>query len=216
MTDTNLTNILTNTTPTVDTPAEPPKLPVRITPTTVKDGFKQIQTVINTTPDGLWGKKSAAALKEALTEGVIIPVTANITLNELLASQTATRLNIDNMPDAKILFNLIESAIHLWQPTREILGKPILITSGYRSPVLNAKIGGSPNSAHKYGYAIDFSCPSFGNTRQIVAFLTLEFRKRGIKFDQLILEYPRNPNSWVHLGYKNATGDQRKQTFTIA
>lgn len=193
-----------------------PEPVIRITPKTVKDGIKQIQATIKTTPDGIWGKKSAAALKDALSNGVIIPVTADITLNELLASQTATRLNIDNMPDAKILTNLVESAIFLWQPTRDILGQPIVITSGYRSPLLNSRIGGSVNSAHKFGYAIDFSCPAFGNTRQVVAFLIKEFRKRGMRFDQLILEYPRNPNSWVHLGYKNANGRQRKQAFTIA
>lgn len=198
---------------TQDTPKPEP---IRIAPKTVKDGIKQIQTAINTIPDGIWGKKSATALKEALSDGVVIPVTANITLNELLASQTATRLNIDNMPDTKILTNLVESAIFLWQPTCDILGKPILITSGYRSPILNSRIGGSVNSAHKFGYAIDFSCPSFGSTRQVVAFLTKEFKKRGIKFDQLILEYPKNPNSWVHLGYKNANGSQRRQIFTIA
>lgn len=193
-----------------------PEPVIRITPKTVKDGIKQIQTAIKTTPDGIWGKKSAAALKDALSNGVIIPVTADITLNELLASQTATRLNIDNMPDAKILNNLVESAIFLWQPTRDILGQPIIITSGYRSPLLNSRIGGSANSAHKFGYAIDFSCPAFGNTRQVVAFLIKAFKRRGIRFDQLILEYPRNPNSWVHLGYKNANGSQRKQAFTIA
>ncbi|STZ55612.1 Zinc D-Ala-D-Ala carboxypeptidase precursor [Moraxella lacunata] len=142
--------------------------------------IKEIQTAIGTTPDGIWGEKSKSALRQALKEGVKIPITANITLNELLASQTATRYNIDNMPNAQVLANLIESAVNLWQPARDILGHPIFITSGYRCLTLNRRIGGAKNSAHLHGYAIDFSCPAFGNTRAVVKHLADEFKKRGI------------------------------------
>lgn len=178
--------------------------------------IKKIQTIIGATPDGIWGEKSKTALRTALTKGVVIPITANITLNELLASQTATRRGIDNTPDAKVLNNLIDSAVNLWQPARDILGHPIIITSGYRCYNLNRRIGGAKASAHLYGYAIDFSCPNFGSTRQVVEHLSSELKKRGIKFDQCILEYPKSPNSWVHLGYKRSNGGQRGQVFTIA
>lgn len=180
--------------------------------------IKEIQTTIGTPADGVWGEKSINALRTALTKGTVIPITTNITLNELLASQTATRHNIDNMPNAQILANLIESSVNLWQPAREILGHPIVITSGYRSPTLNKRIGGAKNSAHKSGFAIDFSCPNFGNTRAVVAYLQKEFKARGIAYDQLILEYPQSPNSWVHLGYKNVVKaqSQRGSSFTIA
>lgn len=179
--------------------------------TTIKD----IQTAIETMPDGVWGEKSETALRVALSKGVVIPITKNITLNELLASQTATRHNIDNMPNAQVLANLIESAVKLWQPARDILGQPIIITSGYRCPTLNRKIGGAKSSAHMFGRAIDFSCPSFGNTRAVVKHLANEFKKRGIKFDQCILEYPQSPNSWVHLGHKHVDDSQRGQVFRI-
>lgn len=177
--------------------------------------IKKIQTIIGTTPDGIWGEKSKTALRTALTKGVVIPITANITLNELLASQTATRRGIDNTPDAKVLNNLIESAVNLWQPARDILGHPIFITSGYRSPRLNSAIGGAKNSAHLHGLAIDFRAPTFGTTRHIVAHLTKELKKRGIKYDQIILEYPNSTGSWVHLGYKHPSGSQRGQEFRI-
>ena len=180
--------------------------------TTIKD----IQTQIGTTPDGIWGNKSISALRKALSDGMVIPITKNITLNELLASQTATRHKIDNMPNGRVLQNLIDSAVNLWQPARDILGHPIIITSGYRCYNLNRRIGGAKTSAHQYGYAIDFSCPNFGNTRQVVKHLSNELKKRGIKFDQCILEYPQSPNSWVHLGYKRSNGGQRGQVFTIA
>lgn len=177
--------------------------------------IKEIQTIIGAKPDGVWGQKSIDALRTALTNGVEIPITANITLNELLASQTAARLGIDNMPNAKVLINLIESSVNLWQPMRDILGQPIFITSGYRCPKLNSRIGGAKNSAHLHGLAIDFRSPTFGTTRQIVAHLQKEFAKRGIKFDQLILEYPNSTGSWVHLGYKKHDGSQRNSKFQI-
>lgn len=180
--------------------------------TTIKD----IQSQIGAAADGVWGEKSKQALREAMKKGQVIPITANITLNELLASQTAIRHNIDNMPSQAVLEHLIESATKLWQVARDILGHPIYISSGYRCPPLNAKVGGAKNSAHLHGYAIDFVCPAFGNTRQVAKHLATEFKKRGLKFDQAIIEYPQSPNSWVHLGYKKSDGLQRGQLFTIA
>ncbi|MCG7411081.1 D-Ala-D-Ala carboxypeptidase family metallohydrolase [Moraxella nonliquefaciens] len=177
--------------------------------------IKQIQTAIGTTPDGIWGNQSIHALRVALSKGVVIPITKNMTLNELLASTKAREYNIDNMPSQSVLEHLIDSAINLWQPARDILGYPITITSGYRCDKLNTKVNGSKNSAHLYGYAIDFVCPAFGNTRAVVKHLADEFKKRGIKFDQCILEYPQSPNSWVHLGYKRSNGGQRGQVFRI-
>ncbi|OOR90228.1 peptidase M15 [Moraxella caviae] len=177
--------------------------------------IKDIQQKIGTTPDGKWGEQSKKALRKALADGMVIQITPNITLNELLASQTASRNRIDNMPDHATLQNLIDSAENLWQPARDILGQPIRITSGYRSPALNKRIGGASNSAHKHGFAIDFSCPAFGVPAKIVPFLVREFKKRGIKFDQAIIEYPKRPNSWVHLAYKHPSGRQRQSSFTI-
>lgn len=180
--------------------------------TTIKD----IQVIIGATPDGIWGEKSKTALRQALKDGVKIPITANITLNELLASKKVREYNIDNTPNQDVLKHLIESSVKLWQPARDILGYPITITSGYRCDELNKKVNGSKNSAHLYGYAIDFVCPSFGNTSKVVGHLADEFKKRGIGFDQCILEYPNSTNSWVHLGYKHPNGSQRARVFTIS
>lgn len=177
--------------------------------------LSDLQREIGVLPDGVWGPKSATALREKLKDGVVIQITKNISLNELLASQTASRHGIDNVPDGKVLQNLIDSSNHLWQHIRDHLGKPIRISSGYRCEKLNSKVGGAKNSAHKYGYAIDFTCPDYGNTRKIVSVLGDFLRETQLPFDQLILEYPQSPNSWVHLGYKTSDGRQRKSSFTI-
>ena len=50
-----------------------------------------------------------------------------------------------------------------WRMLGQSFGnKPVLISSGYRSPKLNKAIGGSSTSAHMSGLAADFSCPGFG------------------------------------------------------
>lgn len=183
---------------------------------TTIDKIKEIQTLIDTPADGIFGEKSKQALREALKKGVVIPITANITLNELLASQKARQYNIDNMPGHAVLCNLIESSVNCWQVARDILGVPIRITSGYRCPKLNKRVGGVGNSSHLHGLAIDFQAPQFGNNRKIVEKLSKEFKRCGVKFDQAIIEKPNSPNAWVHLGYKKWDGSQRCSTFTIA
>lgn len=141
-----------------------------------------------------------------------VKLSNNFWLSELTVSQTATRHGIDNTPSTAELKNLKESCENLWQPVREILDKPMLISSGYRSPAVNAKVGGSRTSAHCYGYAIDFTCPSFGTPLEIARFLSKELPKRGILYDQIIMEFGR----WVHLAYKNGAGEQRGKNTTAA
>ena len=141
-------------------------------------------------------------------------ITANFHMSELIHSNTAVNRGIKNTPSALHKKNLIEATKNLFQPTRDLLGAAMLISSGYRSPALNRVVGGSSSSAHSYGLAIDFTCPSFGNPRKIASYLVAEFKKRGIKFDQLILEFPDSGSSWIHLGYKSPSNSQRNQVLT--
>lgn len=177
--------------------------------------IKHIQSQIGTAADGVWGDKSKQALKLAINDGKIITITKNISLNELLASNTAKRHNIDNTPNQTILQNLIDASVNLYQPVREILGVPMIISSGYRCPALNAKVGGSATSAHMSGFAIDFTAPKFGTPKIIVPHIVRKLKENSIGFDQAIIEYPKSPRSWVHLGYKHPNGKQRGSSFVI-
>lgn len=122
------------------------------------------------------------------------------TLDEMTASQTAARKRIDNKPGQEILENLKDTCVQA-DRVRELLGFPMLISSGYRSIKLNIAVGGSKTSSHLHGYAMDFRCPGFGTPREVFDFLKKAMRENGIKFDQLILEYPDSPSAWVHLGF---------------
>lgn len=177
--------------------------------------IKHIQTQIGTAADGVWGDKSKQALKTAINDGKIITITKNISLNELLASNTAKKHNIDNTPNQTILQNLIDASVNLYQPVREILGVAMIISSGYRCPALNTKVGGSATSAHMSGFAIDFTAPKFGTPKIIVPHIVKVLKQKGIGFDQAIIEYPNSPRSWVHLGYKHPSGRQRGSSFVI-
>lgn len=139
-------------------------------------------------------------------------LTKNFSIAELTASNTAKRRGINNVPSAQAIKNLEASAINLWQPLRDALGTPFLVSSGYRSPRLNKAIGGSATSAHCHGFAIDFISPSFGDTRELAKELHKQILELDLDWDQLILEYPETPGSWIHLGYKHqASGKHRKQ-----
>ena len=137
-------------------------------------------------------------------------VTPNFWFSELISSNTADRNHINNYPDKESEKNLIDSCKNLFQPTRNLLNKPILISCAYRNPEVNKLVGGSNTSAHKFGYAMDFKCPGFGSPYQIVDFLQKELVKNNIKFDQIICEF----NSWVHIAWKSPTGKQRGQILT--
>lgn len=116
----------------------------------------------------------------------------NFTLEELTFSQTATRLGINNKPSPVVLINLKDTAQRL-EEIRELLGAPINISSGYRSPTLNRSIGGSSTSAHCLGFAVDFTARKYGDVKKVYEAI----KNSGIKYDQLIEEF----GSWVHISF---------------
>ena len=141
-------------------------------------------------------------------------VTANFNMRELTHSNTAVARKLSNKPGTVHEQNLVAATVNLFQPIRDILGQPMIINSGYRSPAVNKAVGGSSTSAHGIGFAIDFVSPKFGSSTDIAKTLVKELKARNIKFDQLILEFPDQAGSWIHIGYKNSAGQQRGQILT--
>ena len=134
-----------------------------------------------------------------------IRLSKNFALSEMVKSATAERLNVDNSPSDIHLVNLTHLAIRILQPVRDEFGV-ITINSGYRSPTLNAKVGGSKTSQHCNGQAADFE--SFSTPNPDLA----KWIANNLEFDQLILEFYDgvNPNSgWVHCSY-NLMGNRKK------
>ncbi|MGV8867628.1 MAG: D-Ala-D-Ala carboxypeptidase family metallohydrolase [Janthinobacterium svalbardensis] len=125
----------------------------------------------------------------------------NFSLAELTASQVATRKGIDNAPAPAIVANLARMAVLLEQ-VRALVGAPIAISSGYRSPALNKAVGGAANSAHVLGLAADISTANLAPKA-----LALLIRQSDIVFDQLIYE-----GTWVHIAL--SAGVPRRQVLT--
>ena len=70
----------------------------------------------------------------------------SFTLEEFIASQVAERKGIDNTPDETQVENMRVLCENVLEPIRALIQKPIIISSGYRSPELNAAINGSETS----------------------------------------------------------------------
>jgi len=135
-------------------------------------------------------------------------LSGHFSLSELTKSQTAVRKGIDNQPTLEHIENLTELCTHILEPTRRNFGKPMVITSGYRSEELCEAIGSSKNSQHAKGEAADFEM--FGVDNKELA----KYIKNNLVFDQLILEFynPDDPSSgWVHCSYNKE--ENRKQSL---
>lgn len=127
----------------------------------------------------------------------------HFTLEELIFSQTASRLGIDNTPSASVVGNLTVLASTL-EGIRTLVGKPVKVSSGYRCPALNKATGGALKSAHLEGLAADINVEGY-SPKQLATLI----RDSGIAFDQLILEF----DSWVHVGLSR--NEMKKETLTI-
>lgn len=128
----------------------------------------------------------------------------------MIASDTATKKGISNYPPKEVQAHLDELMDYL-DIIRAAWGSPIIVTSGYRCPELNAAVGGSKTSVHTLGWAVDMH-PKYGTSKQLFDFILKFMREHSMAFDQLIDEYNY---SWVHLGIKSRNGYQRKQVLHI-
>jgi len=137
-------------------------------------------------------------------------ISEHITFEEAIKSQEAARKGINNLPPDNVIPKMELVANKCFEPMRKYYGKPLIVSSFYRSPELNASIGGSPTSQHCKGEAIDIDTGDRHSN-----YLLMMWAKENLKFDQLICEYPNAQGypSWVHISYK-AVGN-RQQFITI-
>ena len=143
----------------------------------------------------------------------------NFTFEEMLVSSTANKYGIKNTPDAASKANLTLLCQKYLQPMREAYGKSIIVTSGYRCPALNAKVGGSKTSQHMRGQAADINDGEgykLGLEARYKANAKLfDFIYKRGGYDQLINEFPdaQGRPQWVHVSYNPSLKKQRGQAL---
>ena len=126
-------------------------------------------------------------------------------LSEFINSSTANRLGIDNIPSFEVVDNLNRLADYL-DGIRAKFGKPILISSGYRCPMLNKAVGGAVNSQHLKGLAADLVCSDMEKLLSIIR------ETKG--FDQVITEHNKGSKSyWIHVSVAPVFGKPRNQVI---
>jgi hypothetical protein len=140
---------------------------------------------------------------------------------EVFKSPTADRYKITNIPtendfvktkltEEQIINNLKNVVTKIAQPARNYFNKPLVINSGYRNLLTNKKVGGSSNSQHMRGEALDIEIPGVSN------YELANWIADNCEFDQVILEFytPGNPSSgWVHASLRES--GNRKNKLTI-
>ena len=136
-------------------------------------------------------------------------ISKHISEKEAFGSSTASKLGIDNIPNAQQLENIKLLAEKVFEPLREWVGSPIQINSIFRSKALNAAIPGSSNTSQHCadnGAAMDID-DNFGGATNAEMF---NWIKDNLDFDQMIWEYGDDLNpDWVHVSYK-ATGNRNQ------
>ena len=130
-------------------------------------------------------------------------ISPHFTLDEMTVSQLAAREGLDNNPPAEARANL-QLLCNALEQVRALFGAPVIVSSGYRSPAVNQRIGGALTSKHLQGLAADFTVIEV-SPREVVRRIS----ESAIPFDQLILEF----DDWVHLAVSRS--DPRRQVLTI-
>ena len=128
---------------------------------------------------------------------------SNFSFNEL----TKTDTGIKNVPnDMNILSNICRLAAFL-QTIRNELHSPIIVNSAYRSPEVNAKVGGVSSSYHVKGLAADIRCSDMDKLLTIL-------HSHLMEIDQLGIYYNSTTQLWFHVGIPEEGKAPRTQIYT--
>ena len=134
-------------------------------------------------------------------------ISYHISYKEGTYSVTALRLGLNNDPTKSHLTNMELLAEKIFEPLRKHVGGPIKINSFYRGPELNKAIGGSANSQHCKGQAIDID-DTYGYMSNADMY---EYIKNNLSFDQMIWEFGNSDNpDWVHVSYVNEESNRNR------
>lgn len=136
-------------------------------------------------------------------------ITPHFSLAEVEHSDIGSRLGIINKIPKNLLPSVVNTANGMERVRAVLENFPISVSSWFRQPLLNLRVGSTPGSQHLKGEAVDFICPKFGPPAQICKRLVEEVAL--VNYDQLILEH-----TWVHISWNSVPGAlQRNQVLSL-
>lgn len=126
--------------------------------------------------------------------------------SEFFKSDVAEKHQVKNIPDdaqlSQVLGNIKALVLNVLDPLRARIGRPIIITSGYRSKRVNELVGGSVFSQHMTGKAADIHVQGYTSQQMDIVYQTIQM---CYDFDQLIF-YPYK--NIIHISWN---GDKNRQ-----
>lgn len=125
----------------------------------------------------------------------------HFSLSEMKNSDTAIKLNISNEPTTVEYGSMTKLINNVLEPLRQYLKRPIIITSGYRSKILNKAIKGAPNSQHMKGQAADLVFRGMYDAYIWVV--------DNLDYDQVIWEQS-STREWIHVSYVSGSKNRHE------
>ena len=118
-------------------------------------------------------------------------------IEEFTYSITAQHLGIDNTATPSVVRNLERLVSRVLDPLREAWGSSIIVTSGYRCPELNARVGGVKTSYHLRGMAADIR-PKNGFLYELYAFVERMFVDNKMPITECYIDRTKG---YIHIAY---------------
>lgn len=149
-------------------------------------------------------------------------LTEHFSLSEFEKSATAEKYHIDNRVPPQYVPVLQQLCKEVLEPLRSFVGKPIIISSGYRCNQLNVKVGGAYASQHTLGEAADIQLPQTSytawddnkrHTNMETARKWFDWLEHNTDFDQLILETTNDKDFWLHVSCRKNRRANRHQVI---
>ena len=132
--------------------------------------------------------------------------------SEFFKSDVAEKHQVKNIPDdaqlSQVLGNIKALVLNVLDPLRARIGRPIIITSGYRSQRVNELVGGSKTSQHMLGKAADIHVQGYTPQQMDIVYQTIQM---CYDFDQLIF-YPSK--NIIHISWNG--GKNRQESWVKA
>mgnify|MGYP003298015999 CR=1 FL=1 len=128
-----------------------------------------------------------------MTQQTDMQLTPHFKLSEI-AGTTVVKYQKKNLEEAQKQLGKMYMLAGFGERVREIIGRPLLVTSGYRCVSLNNYLGGALISQHLKGEALDMVCRTLS-----VKSMYNRIKASDLKYDQMIIEKNKSGAEWLHI-----------------